>query len=139
MKSEVPPAGDFAPTAPSSKNIAFKVEASDRGDAVVLHCHGRLIFRNEANALARTVSEILPLARRMVVDLAGIETVDSAGLGQLVLLHMWAESSGYILKFSGARKSVGKVLELTNLIQVLDLYSSVPEAVAAMQDDLCSA
>ena len=25
----------------------------------------------------------------MVIDLAGVEIVDSAGLGELVLLHMW--------------------------------------------------
>ena len=78
------------------------------------------------------MNEILPLARRMVIDLAGIEAVDSAGLGELVLLHMWADSSGYTLKFSGARKSVRNVLELTNLDQVLDLYPSVPDAIAAM-------
>jgi anti-sigma B factor antagonist len=131
MKSEVPASADFVGSA-SSKKIAFRVEARDRGGAIVLHCQGRLIFRHEANALARTVNEILPLAHRMVIDLAGIEAVDSAGLGELVLLHMWADSSGYTLKFSGARKSVRNVLELTNLDQVLDLYPSVPDAIAAM-------
>jgi anti-sigma B factor antagonist len=140
MKSEVPAAADFAGPAATPKKIVFSVEARDKGGAIVLHCQGRLIFRSEADALARTVNEILPLARRMVIDLAGIEAVDSAGLGQLVLLHMWADSGGYTLKFSGARKSVSKVLELTNLDQVLDLYSSVPEAIAAMQqEDACSA
>src|SRR5215471_1127668 len=124
MKYEAPAAADIVGSAPSSKKIAFSVEARDRG-AIVLHCQGRLIFRNEANALARTVNEILPLARRMVVDLAGIDAVDSAGLGELVLLHMWAESSGYVLKFSSAKKSVREVLELTNLIEVLDLHASV--------------
>lgn len=131
MKSEVPASAEFVGSA-SSKKVAFSVEARDRGGAIVLHCQGRLIFRHEANALARTVNEILPLARRMVIDLAGIEAVDSAGLGELVLLHMWADSSGYTLKFSGARKSVRNVLELTNLDQVLDLYPSVPDAIAAM-------
>ena len=135
MKSEVSAVAHFAAFATSLKSIAFSVEAGERGGAVVLQCQGRLIFRNEAHALSRTVGEILPVARRMVVDLEGIEVVDSAGLGELVLLHMWAERSGYTLKFSGATKSVRKVLELTNLIQVLDLYSSVPEAIAAMQEE----
>ncbi len=140
MKSEVPAAADSTISSPNSRKVAFSVEARERGGAVVLHCQGRLIFRNEAHALSRTVSEILPLTRRMVVDLMGIEVVDSAGLGELVLLHMWAESSGYTLKFSGATKSVRKVLELTNLVQVLDLYSSVPEAIAAMgEQEACSA
>lgn len=138
MNSEVPEAVGFAISAGTTKKIAFSVEARNTGGAIVLHCQGRIIFRHEANALSRTVNEILPLARRMVVDLAGIETIDSAGLGELVLLHMWAESSGYNLKFSGARKSVREVLELTNLVEVLDLHASVPEAIAAMPQDEAS-
>ena len=135
MKSEVRAAADSTVPSLNTKEIAFTVAETERGGAVVLHCQGRLIFRNEAHALSRTVSEILPLARRMVINLAGIEVVDSAGLGELVLLHLWAETSGYILKFSGATKSVRNVLELTNLVQVLDWYSSVPEAIAAMQEE----
>lgn len=135
MKSEVPGIEDVPAGSQSAKKIAFSLEASDHGGAVVLHCQGRLIFRHEAHALARTVGEILPLARRMVVDLAGVDAVDSAGLGELVLLHMWAEAAGYMLKFAGAKKSVRQVLELTNLVAVLDLYSSVPEAVAAMRQE----
>ena len=140
MKSEVSAVADLTVSNPNTKRVAFSVEAIDRGSTVVFHCQGRLIFRYEAHALTRTVSEILPLARRMVVDLAGIESVDSAGLGELVLLHMWAESSGYVLKFSGATESVRKMLELTNLVQVLDLHSSVPEAIAAMgEEEACGA
>jgi len=132
MRSEVLRAED---PAANSKKIVFSLEARDHGVAIVLHCQGRLIFRNEAHALAATVSEVLPLAHRMVVDLAGVESIDSAGLGELVLLHMWADAARYVLKFSGARGSVRQALELTNLDLVLDLYASVPEAVAAMQHD----
>jgi anti-sigma B factor antagonist len=132
MKSEVLRTEDFSAATSGAKKIAFSLEARDHAGAIVLHCQGRLIFRNEAHALARTVSEILPLARRMVVDLAGVEAVDSAGLGELVLLHMWADAGGYLLKFAGARKAVRQVLELTNLVEVLELYPSVPDAVAAM-------
>lgn len=135
MNSGVSEIGGFAANMPSAKKISFSLEARGSNGAVVLHCHGRLIFRHEAHALARTVSEILPVSRRMVVDLAGIEAVDSAGMGELVLLHMWAEAGGHMLKFSGARKPVRQVLELTNLVDVLDLYPSVPEAIAAMQQE----
>ena len=73
----------------------------------------------------------------MVVDLAGVEAVDSAGLGELVLTHMWAEAAGYALKFASPSKPVRHLFELTNLVSVLDVYASVPEAVSAMyQEDL---
>ena len=46
-------------------------------------------------ALSDIVAEVLPATRRMVVDLAGVDSVDSGGLGDLVLTHMWAEAAGY--------------------------------------------
>lgn len=131
MKSDAALAPDSATISP--KKTVFSLEARDHGGAIVLHCQGRLIFRKEAHALATTVGEILPMSRRMVVDLSGVEAVDSAGLGELVLLHMWAEAAGYVLKFSGAKRSVRQVLELTNLTSILDLHASVPDAIEAMQ------
>src|SRR6266853_1630249 len=68
------------------------LEAEHPRSAVVLHCQGRIILRSEASALSTIVTEVLPSARRMVVDLAGVDSVDSGGLGELVLTHMWAEA-----------------------------------------------
>jgi anti-sigma B factor antagonist len=119
----------------SDKRLKLSLEAEHCGSAVVLHCQGRLIFRNEACALSQTVAEILPLAGRMVVDLAGVEAVDSAGLGELVLTHMWAEAAGYALKFASPSKPVRHLFELTHLESVLDVYASVAEAVAAMYEE----
>ena len=135
MKQENPTAG-IVTQAPSSKvdekQLKLNVEASLHSGTVVLHCSGRLIFRREAQALSKTVKEVLPEAGGMVVDLAGVEAVDSAGLGELVLLHMWAKATGYTMKFASPRKHVRELLELTNLASVFDLHSSVAEAIGAM-------
>lgn len=101
-----------------------------------MHCQGRGIFRSEAQALSTIVTDALPSARRMVVDLAGIDSVDSGGLGELVLTHMWAEAAGYTLKLASPKKSVRHLFEVTNLVSVFDVYGSVPEAMEAMiQED----
>jgi anti-anti-sigma factor len=121
------------------KSLKLSLEAQT-GGAVVLYCQGRIIFGPEARALTEVVAEVLPTSRRMVIDLADVDSVDSAGLGELVLLHMWAEAAGYALKFASPRKSVRQLLELTNLISVFDAYGSVADAVAAMCDEeVCSA
>jgi len=99
---------------------------------MVLHCQGRMIFRREDRSLSTIVAHELPSARRLVVDLAGVESVDSGGLGELVLTHMWAEAAGYMLKFARPRTSVRRLFETTNLEAVFDVYDSVPEAMAAM-------
>lgn len=133
--------GSRIPPAPvtGEKRLKLNLDAH-AGGAVVLHCQGRIIFGPEARALSDIVADVLPSARRMVIDLSGIESIDSAGLGELVLLHMWAEAAGYALKFASPRKSVRQLLELTNLSAVFDAYGSVAEAMAAMcQEQVCSA
>jgi anti-sigma B factor antagonist len=118
-----------------AKNMKLTLEAPPYGGAVVLHCSGRLVFRDEADALSTMLGEVLPSVRKMVVNLADVKSVDSAGLGELVLLHMWADAAGYSLKLACPNASVRHLLELTNLVSVLDVYSSVAEAVSAMRHE----
>jgi anti-sigma B factor antagonist len=124
----------------NDKKLKLTLEAGHCGSAVVLHCQGRIIFRSEARALSTIVADVLPAARRMVVDLAGVDSVDSCGLGELVLTHMWAEAAGYTLKFASPKRTVRNLFEITNLVSVFDVYGSVPEAMAAMvQEEIHSA
>ncbi len=140
-------APDASPTRTSSaiekrneKQLQMTLEAGQWGSSLVLHCQGRIIFSSDARALSSIVAEALPTAQRMVVDLAGIDSVDSGGLGELVLTHMWAEAAGYTLKFACPKKSVRQLFEVTNLVSVFDIYASVPAAMAAMvQEEMPSA
>jgi anti-anti-sigma factor len=119
----------------NENRLKLRLEAGTLGGAVVLHCQGRILFHGEARALATVVAEVLPSARLMVIDLAGIDSIDSLGLGELVLTHMWAEASGYGLKFACPKKSVRYLFEATNIVSLFDIYPSVPEAVAAMTQE----
>lgn len=138
MKKENPaPARDRQPTSTpceGPKSLRLNLEAL-HGGALVLHCEGKLIYQNEARQLAAIVTEVLPTARRMVVDLSGVKAVDSAGLGELVLTHLWAEAAGFELKLASPNRTVRYLLELTNLVSVLDVYASVPEAMAALDQE----
>lgn len=118
----------------SSKSLNLSLAAQGSG-VLVLHCEGRLIFQGEARRFAAIIAEVLPSAGRMIVDLSGVESIDSAGLGELVMTHMWADAAGFELKFAGARKPVRQLLELTNLVSIFDLYPSVPEAMNAMRQE----
>jgi anti-sigma B factor antagonist len=128
--------GSRIPPVPAGGEKRLKLTLDSRGAGpVVLHCQGRIIFGPEARALTELVADVLPSARRMVVDLSGVEVVDSAGLGELVLLHMWAEAAGCVVKFASPRECVRRLLELTNLVAVFDAYPSVTEAIAAMHHE----
>ncbi len=124
----------------NGKKLQLTLEAGHPGGAVVLRCQGQIVFHGQARALSTIVAEVLPSAHRMVVDLAEVDSIDSGGLGELVLTHMWAEASGYMLKFARPKKSVLRFFDSTNLLSVFDVYGSVPEAMAAMvQEEIHSA
>jgi anti-anti-sigma factor len=133
--ASAPSATDQRSYKTNKKKLNLTLEAEPSGDAIVLHCHGRIIFHSEAQTFSTIVAEVLPSARRMVVDLAGIDSVDSGGLGELMLTHMWAEAAGYALKFANPKKSVLHLFETTNAVSVFDVYASVPEAIEAMYQE----
>lgn len=113
-------------------NLSLEVWESQNG--TVMYCRGRIVYREEAAALSGKVSELLPHSRRLVLDLGGVEMIDSAGLGELVLLHMWAQAAGCEVKLAGASDNIRQLLELTNLASVFEIYPSVEEALGSFRE-----
>lgn len=102
-------------------------------DVTVLYCRGRFTYRDEATAFSQKIAELLPHVRRLVVELSGLEIIDSAGLGELVVVHMWIRASGCALKLAGANPRVREVLELTNLLSVFDVHPTLDDALLSFQ------
>jgi anti-anti-sigma factor len=107
-------------------------------DVTVLFCRGRFTYRNEATAFSQRIAELLPSARRLVVELSGLEAIDSAGLGELVVVHMWIRASGCSLKLAGARPRIRELLELTNLLSVFDVHPTLDDALRSFQCNIAT-
>ena len=60
------------------------METRVSGDVIILHCAGRLVFGDEAAAFRDRIKNILFGTHQIVVNLSGIEYIDSGGLGTLV-------------------------------------------------------
>lgn len=67
----------------------------------------------------------------IIVDLAGLEFVDSCGPGVLVHVLRWTRECGGDLSLAAPQQQVRRVLEITALIDVFSVYSSVEQAVSA--------
>jgi anti-anti-sigma regulatory factor len=122
--------------APGSERIPkVSLESAGLGSAVVMRCHDRSIRRGEGRALASLIADVLPAARRMVLDLSEVQALDSGALGELVMTHMWAEAAGYALPFACPSNPIRALLESTNLVSVFDVYASVEDAIVAMRQE----
>jgi anti-anti-sigma factor len=117
----------------SNKILTVSLESACQGRVVVLRCQGLVIFRNDAVGLCGLIYEVLPQARRMVVDLEAVQSLDTGALGELVLTHMWADAAGYELRFSSPTEPILELFESTNLVSVLNVHPTVEGALEAMQ------
>ena len=89
------------------------------------------MYREEAAAVSRMVGEAMRNSNEVVLDLEEVQSVDSAGLGELVVAHISAEQQGKTVKVVGANRSVCELLELTNLLSVFAVYPSLADAMDA--------
>jgi anti-sigma B factor antagonist len=106
------------------------LETTKLGEALILRCKGRIVFRDEVIALSTVVGDAIQSSRLVILDLHGVSAIDSAGLGELVALHMWAQGSGCNLKMIGLSSRIRRLLELTNLTSVFEIYATEADAIA---------
>jgi anti-sigma B factor antagonist len=113
-------------------SLSLSLESSRLGDAIVLHCKGRIVFRDEVIKLSQVAGDSIQAAGLVILDLKGVTSIDSAGLGEMVSLHMWARGHGCALKVTGLSSRIRHLLELTNLISVFEIYATEEEALATV-------
>ena len=72
---------------------------------------------------------------RIVLNLTGLEYVDSAGLGDLVTCNIRAAQSGRPLKVAAITPRIEQLLRTTRLAATFDRYATVEEAIASYSSD----
>lgn len=71
----------------------------------------------------------------VVVDMAGVEFMDSSALGALVLVFKEARARGGRLCLAAVRRPVRGLLAITSVDQAIGVYDTVRAAEASMQPD----
>jgi anti-anti-sigma factor len=115
--------------------LKLSLEARNRGDVIVVHCQGRIVYRDEVAALSRMVGDILQNASKVVLELSGVSVIDSAGIGGLALLQSWAQEKNATLKCAGANSLVRTMLGLTNLDTVIEVHASLESAIDSFREE----
>jgi anti-sigma B factor antagonist len=114
--------------------LKLDIETRSRGDVVIVHCQGRIVYRDEASALSRLVGELLQEGSKVVLELSGVSAMDSAGIGELALLQSWAQERRAEFKCAGANPMVRTLLDLTNLDSVVEVHPTLDAALESYSD-----
>ncbi len=88
----------------------------------VVEISGRLTLGNSLQSLETSVRRLIEDgSRKLIFDLAGLDSVDSAGLGMLIGANGLMEQSGGKVRISGAHGSVAKILGVVHLDRLMAL------------------
>jgi anti-sigma B factor antagonist len=115
--------------------LKLSLETRNRGDVIIVHCQGRIVYREEAAALSCLASEFLKSGSKVVLDLSGVTSMDSAGIGELVSLQNLAQANRSVLKLAGVNTVVNALLDLTNVSSVLEVHADLGEALESFNEE----
>jgi anti-sigma B factor antagonist len=107
----------------------FSVDLSTReGDGhVVVALRGELDIA-DAVSVAAALAAVAARDLEIIVDLAGLEFIDSSGVAALARGRKLARHAGGDLLLAAPQQQVLRVLTLTRLIEVFPVHASVDEA-----------
>ena len=97
----------------------------------VVHLSGAILFGEDSAALRTHVRELLDQCKKVVLDMRGVTRIDSSGLGALVALYASAHRCGTVIKLANLGSHPKEVLQITRLLTVFEVFTSVDAAVAS--------
>ena len=115
------------------QKLSLEIRVSD--DVTVVYCRGRIVY-DEAATLSEKLAELLPHSRQIVLELSGVNVIDGAGLGEFVVLLMWARANQGAIKLAAPTRPVYEVLKLTRLASVFEIHPRPEDAILAFRGQL---
>jgi anti-sigma B factor antagonist len=113
-----------------SSTVTLGIQTEQRGDGVVVVVvHGEVDIRT-APDLRDCLAEVLDGgARRVVLDLSGVDFLDSTALSVMVGAHKRLSKKGDPLTVVAATEPVQRVLSVTGLSRVFEVHGSRDDAM----------
>ena len=95
-------------------DVSGKVTLGDGGDAMLKDKMGSLVQQGQ---------------KKVLLNLADVSYVDSAGLGAIVQAYATLNKNGGALKLLNATKRIKDLLSITKLLTIFETYDNEPDAV----------
>jgi len=110
--------------------MSFKATSREVGDVTVIDMDGRITLGEGSALLRDLVRENLGKGRKKIVmNLAGINYIDSTGLGTMVICFTRLQKAGGAMKLVNLNRRNIELLLLTKLSTVMQIFGDEQESV----------
>jgi anti-sigma B factor antagonist len=111
-------------------SVCMQIEERAIGDVVVLDLKGKVTLGEGDELLKDKVNSMVNQGhKKIVLNLAEVPYIDSAGLGEIVRTYTTVSRQGGSLKLLGLTKRITDLLSITKLLTVFETYESESDAV----------
>jgi anti-sigma B factor antagonist len=108
----------------------MQIEQRAAGDVVILDLKGKITLGEGDELLKDKVNSLVNQGiKKIVLNLAGVPYIDSAGLGEVVRTYTTVSRQGGSLKLLNLTKRITDLLSITKLLTVFETFDSENEAV----------
>ena len=116
--------------------MSLEIQQREREAVNVLDLKGRITMGNEAGALREAVSALNASGKRSIVlNLAGVDYIDSTGLGALVMCATALRKSGGNIKLVNLTRRNIELLVMTKLATIFEIFNDEQDAVNSFFPD----
>lgn len=116
--------------------MAFEIHEREREGITILDVAGRLIVGQTSGALRERIQQAIAAGKRnLVLNLAGVDYIDSTGLGTMVMCFRFTQTAGGALKLLKLNRRELELLVLTKLTTVFDIYNEEQDALNSFYPD----
>ena len=100
------------------------------GDVTIVDLKGQVTLGKGAELLRDKINSLLHQGqRKLLLNLSGVDYLDSAGLGEIVGTYATVRRQGGALKLLGLTSRIKDLLSITKLLTVFETFDSEQDAV----------
>ena len=112
----------------------MQIDQRSVGDVIVLDLKGKITLGEGDELLKDKVNSLVNQGhKKIVLNLAEVPYIDSAGLGEIVRTYTTVSRQGGNLKLVNLTKRITDLLSITKLLTVFETFDSEPEALKSFQ------
>jgi anti-anti-sigma factor len=108
--------------------------ARKHGEIDIVEISGRLSLGNTLLSIERSILKLIEQgSRRLAIDVSGVSSIDSAGVGMLMGCSAQMEQDHGRLRISGAQGTVARTFEVVHLDRVAALDADLETACRKLE------
>ena len=113
--------------------MKFQYEINKQHPVPVVYLKGRLLNNDEAEQLLQKVDETIMQSVTIIIDLSGLEYMNSTGLGLLIKILTKARNAGGEVIISSVPETIKQLLMITKINSVFNVAQTLEDALQIIE------